>query len=284
MQYAHAMLIVGFDDAQQIFWVKGQSGSGRFDRFSYSWITSGRIVDAMTILSVADPTVPFGAAQNSQLALGRWHLDFDGWHGTLDLYRMPLGFDRRIGTYWGPDGLPRRVNGQLAGRSVDLYIDWNAPNQAPSTLGNGNRFRMYVYDGERTTMAGDMTDPGGNHWAATAMKGQWLGGVPRYSALSRESYSGQWELDTDGVKGTLAISCTPAGQITGWYTTPTMHVPVSGNTTADPRWFSFVISDGSPSFPYYRGYLNGHELGILSGSALKNGVTVGFHAVRFADL
>jgi hypothetical protein len=277
--------MVGFDDAQQIFWVKNQWGSGHFERFSYSWLTGGAVTTAMTILSVADPNAPFGAAQNTQLALGRWNLDFDGWRGTLDIYRLPLGYDRRVGTYWGPDGVPRRVNGMLSNRRVDLWIDWNNPNQAPITLGSGNRFTMYLYDGERTTMAGDMTDTGGNHWTATAMKGQWLGGVPRYSWLSRESYSGLWELDTDGTKGTLAISCTPAGQITGTFTTSTSAVyNVTGSTTADPRWFSFVIADGSPNAPYYTGYLNGHELGIVSGVAIKNNAAVGFHAVRFGDL
>lgn len=168
--YQHAMLMVGFDDAGQFFWVKDQSGSGRFERFSYAWITSGKILSAMTILSVANPTTPFGAAQNAQLALGRWNLDFDGWRGTLDLYRLPSGFDRRFGTYWGPDGVPRRVNGSMTGRRLDLWIDWNAPNQAPSTIGNGNRFFLYVYEGEHTTMAGEMIDSGGNHWTATAMK------------------------------------------------------------------------------------------------------------------
>jgi hypothetical protein len=284
-QYAHAMLIVGFDDAQQIFWVKNQWGSGRFERFAYSWITSGRVYEAMTILTIADPNAPFGAAQNPQLALGRWNLDFDGWRGTLDLYRLGQGSDRRLGTYWGPDGVPRRVNGQISGRRVDLWIDWNAPNQAPSTWGSGNRFTMYLYDGERTTMAGDMTDTGGNHWTATATKGTWLSGVPRFSTLSRESYSGRWELDTDGVKGTLAISCTPAGVISGTFTnTSAQTFTVSGNTTADPRWFSFVIQDGSPNLPFFQGYLNGHALGIMSGFAQKNGTTLGFHALRTGDL
>lgn len=73
--------------------------------------------------------------------------------------------------------------------------------------------------------------------------------------------------------------------ITGTYTTSTAAIyAVTGQTTADPRWFTFVIADGSPNQPYYGGYLNGHELGIMSGAAAKDGTTVGFHAVRLGDL
>lgn len=282
--YAHAMLIVGFDDSTQSFWVKNQWGSGRFERFSYSWVTSGKVVSAETILAVADPTTPFRAAQNPHLFLGRWNLDFDGWHGSLDLYRLP-GSDHRMGTYWGPDGVPRRANGWISGNRLDLYIDWNNPNASPSSAG-GNRFILYAYDAEHGTMAGLMRDTGGNSWTATAQKGQWLGGVPRYPWLSRDSYSGRWELDTDGTKGTLAIDCTSAGQISGTFTTASAVVyPVTGATTADPRVFSFVIQDGSASWPSYSGYLNGHELGIMSGASARSGTSaVGFHAVRFADL
>ena len=284
------MLMVGYDDAAQIFHVKNSWGSTSFERFSYDWVTTGTIGDAATILTVADPSAPFGTNENKQLVLGRWNLDFDGWRGALDLYRLPgdgsaSASDRRMGTYFGPDGVARRVNGTITGNRLDLYIDWNVPNMSAFVLGQGMHFVTYLYGQEKTTMAGEMIAADGNRWSVTAQKGQWLSGIPRSPAiLSTAAYSGRWELDTDGVKGNLAISATTGGQITGTFTTAGgAAYAVSGAVTADPRVFSFVIMDGA-QYPSYQGHLNGHALGIMAGGALAAGASVGFHAVRLGDL
>ncbi|NOU30357.1 MAG: C1 family peptidase [Polyangiaceae bacterium] len=280
----HAMLIVGYNDVKQAFYVKNQWGTGAFDLFAYSWITGGAVYSATTVLDVADPYTAFGAAQNPQLTLGRWNLDYDGWRGTLDIYRLATPGGRRVGTYFGPDGVARRVNGYITGNTFDFYIDLANPNQ-PVTALSGMHFRTYVYAQETGTMAGIMTGLDGNRWTAIAQKGTWPSGIARSGAwLGAAAYSGRWQLDTDGVRGTLAIEANASGQITGTYTNASgTTVAVTGQVTADPRIFSLSIPNGASS-TYYQGYLNGHALGIMSGAAVPGGTAVGFHATRFADL
>lgn len=280
----HAMLIVGYNDVKRAFYVKNQWGTGAFDLFSYSWITSGAVYSATTVLDVADPYAPFGAAQNPQLTLGRWNLDYDGWRGTLDIYRLATPGGRRVGTYFGPDGVARRVNGYVTGNAFDFYIDLADPNQPATTL-SGLHFRTFVYAQETSTMAGIMTGLDGNRWTAIAQKGTWPSGIARSGAwLSAAAYSGRWQLDTDGVRGTLAIEANASGQITGTFTNASgVPVNVSGQVTADPRIFTLSIPNGGNTSSY-QGFLNGHALGIMSGAASVGGSSVGFHATRFADL
>jgi hypothetical protein len=286
---SHAMLMVGFDDLTQIFYVKNQWGGTDFDKFSYSWVTGGYITDAATILDVANPYTAFGPNENKHLVLGRWNLDYDGWRGTLDIYRLPgdgspSAPDRRVGTYFGPDGVARRVSAAITGNRIDFYIDMNNPNQ-PANVLQGVHFTTYVYAQEPTVMAGTLLGSDGNTWNVTAQKNGWLSGVPRYPAvLSRAAYYGRWELDTDGVKGTLRIDANASsGIINGSYTTAGGNVfGVTGQVTADPRIFSLSVYDGT-AVTSYTGYLNGHALGIMSGSAVRNGSGIGFHAVRLGD-
>ena len=279
---AHAMLMVGFSDARQAFLVKNSWANTDFDYFSYSWITNGLVASADSIVDVADPYAAFDAANNPHLFLGRWNLDHDGWRGTLDLYRLPgdgspTAPDRRMGTYVGPDGIARRVNGTIAGNRIDFYIDWNVPDQSVTAL-QGLHFTGYVYAGEHGVMAGSMLDNrNGNTWAFTAMKSSLPVGVPGAAAIGIGAYWGVWDLDTDGTHGTLTLTPgTIAGAIAGTFRSSSGAVSfVTGAVQADPRLFALAIGATT-----YTGYLNGHELGLASGSAVGPGGTVGFNAVR----
>lgn len=287
-QGQHAMLIVGYDDRTQSFLVKNSWGNTKFDLFSYSWVTEGRVREAATILDVADPYTPFGTFENKHLFLGRWNLDFDGWKGDLDIYRLPgdgseNAQDLRIGTYFGPDGIARRVNGLISGNRLDFYIDWNNPNM-PSTARDGRHFVTFIYGAEHTSMAGLMVDYDGNQWSVTAQKGRWVTGIPRVpTALSYTAYVGHWQLDMDGVTGDLAINTEPNGVITGTWTSGGQMASVVGQVNDDPRIFSLTIRDND-QYTYSRGYLNGHALGVMAGYAYRNGSIVGFHGSRTGDL
>lgn len=278
----HAMLMVGFSDARQAFLVKNSWANTDFDYFSYSWVTNGSVVGAASIVDVADPYAAFGSSNNPHLFLGRWNLDHDGWKGTLDLYRLPgdgtpAAPDRRMGTYFGPDGIARRVNGTIAGNRIDFYIDWNVPDQ-PGTALQGMHFTGYLYAGEHGVIAGSMLDNrDGNTWAFTATKGPPPVGVAGASAIGIDAYWGIWDLDTDGAHGTLMLTpSTLPNAITGTFRTPSGVLrPISGTVQADPRFFLLAIDTTT-----YTGYLNGHELGLATGSALGPGGTVGFNAVR----
>src|SRR5262249_54073493 len=85
------------------------------------------------VKSVIDPSA---AADRARRYIGRWKLDFDGWQGTLDIYRLPGLFqaselnghaDDRIGTYYHTDGHAYRVNGYLSGNELVFFIDFNIP-------------------------------------------------------------------------------------------------------------------------------------------------------------
>ena len=129
-----------------------------------------------------------------------------------------LAPDRRMGTYVGPDGIARRVNGTIAGNRIDFYIDWNVPNQSVTAL-QGLHFTGYVYAGEHGVMAGSMLDNrNGNTWAFTAMKSSLPVGVPGAAAIGIGAYWGVWDLDTDGTHGTLTLTPgTIAGAIAGTF-------------------------------------------------------------------
>jgi hypothetical protein len=269
----HAMLIVGFDDSKQAFLVKNSWGAAAFDWFSYTWATGGRITSAMTIIDVADPFTAFGTNENPQLALGRWNLDFDGWRGTLDLYRLPdngASVDHRYGTYFGPDGVARRVNGTFSGNRVDLYIDWNSPNMAPSVLGQGMHFEGRIYEHDHTAMAGSMYDTSGNAWEYTATKGRWVDGVRNTPvALDHSAYSGRWQLDVDGILGILAISADAAGDISGSFTDSSgVTSGVFGWAMPDRRLFRILIDNG-PQYTDLDGQLNGRTMTVMAGTGAR---------------
>lgn len=274
----HAMLLVGYDDRKRAFWVKNSVGGTVFPYFSYDWVTQGRVRSAMTILDVADPHRAFGAAQNPHLFMGRWNLDFDGWRGTLDIYRLPGGNDARVGTYFGPDGVARRVNGAISGNRIELWIDWDQPD-LPVNAAQGMRFHMFLYESDRDTMAGLMTGEDGNRWTAIAQKGKWTTGIPGAANISTAAYAGRWLLSTDGRGGDVRLSATSTGTITGTYIDSLGNVtPVSGNVAADRRMFSFTAGT-----TYYQGYLNGHSLGVMTGAAIRGTDQVGFHGIRIGS-
>lgn len=283
----HAMLMVGYDNGRQAFMIKN-SNSAAFEWMSYSFVTVGLVSSAGTILAVADPSTPFGTFENPQLFIGRWNLNHDGWPGTLDIYRLPgdgtpSSSDRRIGSYFGPDGIARRVNGKMTGNRIDFYIDWTEPN--PSAFGfQGGKFTGYVFAKDRLAMAGSVLDPAGSTWAFTAFKGRTLTGVTGSATLAAAAYWGSWQLDTDGTRGTLNLSADPATRvISGSFADDTGAVfTVAGQIEPDPRGFHFTIQ--SPMAPTYTGHLNGHQLGVMSGASVSSGVTVGFYAVRLGNI
>jgi hypothetical protein len=283
----HAMLIIGYDDNQQAFTVKNSWG-GPFLLFSYAWATSGAITEAATILDVADPYVQFSTFKNKHLFLGRWFLDHDGWNGTLDIYRLPgdgssSAPDLRVGTYFGPDGVARRVNGKITDNHIDFYLDWNTPDISTTAV-QGMHFTGYVFTSDHNAMAGTMLDNRDNGtYPFKAIKDKTVTGVPRAStSLSFGSYWGTWVLETDGAIGTLNITSVSAtgGGFSGNYIVNGSTYSVTGAAGPDPRVVTFTIA--SPVPVTYNGYLNGHELGVMSGT-IQTTSTYGFYAYRVSD-
>jgi hypothetical protein len=223
----HVMLMVGYADSLRAFRVKNSWGTGSGDSgyvwFSYDWATTQvtakngtkvpGIYEATVVLSVAAPNA---ALPPEQRFLGRWNLDHDGLHGRLDIYHIPgyLGQingsdDYRLGTYFGPDNVARRVNGTIVGNQLDAYIDWgNGGARAIDDLSGLHFTGLIMNDGQHqaTYLAGTYLDNrDGRTYGFYARKGDYLVPTPA-AAPSLTAYLGTWDTNLDGTFGTMRIT------------------------------------------------------------------------------
>jgi hypothetical protein len=301
----HAMLMVGYRHTERVFLVKNSWGyDARFDEsgytlMSYDWVEDGFVTEAGYFTAAsADTPYPY----QDHMLLGRWNLDHDGWEGTLDLYRFSGLFssmalhgedDWRLGTYWGHDGVARRVNGRIDDHRIEFWIDWDTPD-----LDYGDRqglhFTGYVFTQDPVTLAGTMSDNrDGQTYAFYGTKDSFLVGTPAAGPIGPSSFLGRWEMNHDGWRGVLEfddvqfplMAIMPSPQITGTYTPEGgTAVPVSGQLSdSNPReiWFDVYLVGGTQSF---HGYLHSHEAGILAGTTDWHGTPFGFVARRVGSV
>jgi hypothetical protein len=295
---AHAMLMVGYSDSLQAFLVKNSWGTGFADSgyvwFSYDWVTDyddatntqGRIVSAVVVLAVAPPNTP---APQAQLFLGRWNLDHDGWHGVLDIHHIPgalapqqLGpgvgsSDARLGTYYGPDSQPRRVNGTISGNQIDFYIDWGNTGTRPYDVLSGLHFtgtlfgdvNLAIQHADLLHLAGSVLDNrDGKTYGFYAVRSHlpYTPTSPSSSPLRPAAFLGTWRLDLNGTWGTLRITSADSatGRLDGNWVggINNQNVPVLG-------YVSFTDPYQVPSFYFgnaqLAGYMFNHETGVLAG-------------------
>jgi len=300
----HAMLMVGYRHDDRVFIVKNSwnynydHGEDGFTLMSYDWVTDGYVSAAGYFPFVAaDTPYPF----KDHMLLGRWNLDHDGWKGILDIYRFPGIFDpgalrgetdHRIGTYWGPDGVARRVNGTIDDYIIEFWIDWDTPNLNYGDL-QGMHFTGYLFTRAPVSLAGTMLDNRDGHtYGFYGVKESYLGSISVPGAPSVESFLGRWSMNHDGWRGTLEFTAvnpqTPIpnqAEITGTYTPEGgLPLPVTAQVNLlNPREISFEIPfDPSDPQPFH-GYLYSHETGLISGTTEWSGIPFGFVANRQGD-
>ncbi|MER3480895.1 MAG: peptidase C1, partial [Meiothermus sp.] len=279
----HAMLMVGYDDGKKAFRVKNSWGTGwgegGYVWFSYDFVTKGKVREGAVVKSVFPPN---SALPVDQLFIGRYNLDHDGWQGILDLYHVPdsgiFQFksgapDNRLGTYYGPDGLGRRVNGTISGRRIDFYVDWNNTGARGFGELTGLHYTGYLA-GDNTTLSGTMLDNRDSQtYGFYGRKSQYLSGTAAGSSASLASYVGNWQVyGLDIPSGSFSI--TAVNGSTGTVTGKVFGGGALTGTvnTANPRLFSFQLNGVT-----YQGYLFGHETGVMAGMA---GSGSGFVATR----
>jgi hypothetical protein len=302
----HAMLMVGYRHSDRVFIVKNSwgynadHGESGFTLMSYDWVEDGYVVSAGYITVVAgDAPYPF----NDHMLLGRWNLDHDGWKGTLDIYRFSDLFepsalhgenDRRIGTYWGHDGVARRVNGTIDDYEIEFWIDWDVPNLDYGDL-QGLHFTGYLFTQDPDAIAGTMVDNrDGQTYGFYSTKESFLTSTGVPGTPTPESFLGRWEMNHDGWPGVLELTdlqlpvmvILPSPAIYGTYTPEGgSPLPVSGHLNPEnPReiWFEIPFGEGEPQ-PFH-GYLHSHETGIMCGKTEWNGMPFGFVANRLEGL
>ena len=275
----HAMLMVGYDDATRTFLVKNSWGGSDYVRLSYDYVTEGMLNEAGVVLGVLAPGA-VDSSYSAQKFLGRWHLEHDGWRGLLDIYHLPGTFpasglegreDRRLGTYYGPDGVARRVNGSITNNNIEFYIDWDTPNLRYDQL-QGLKFTGTGFHPSRPEMAGTMLDNrDGKTYGFYARREEFLSGATRSPTITPTSFVGGWVLRYWNQEKNLEI--TGVNGSTGALSGVTGRVDL-----ANPRHVVFTNEGIS-----FDGYLHSRQAGIMSGTYTSSGVTHSFYAYRLAD-
>lgn len=321
----HAMLMVGYSDQDRAFLVKnswgrqpdGEALPGGYDldrdgllKLSYDWVTRGLVLEALSIVGVADPGRPFASRENPQLFLGRWNMVHDGWSGVLDIYRLPRNAARpgdediRIGTYWGPDGLPRRVNGTIAQNRVEFCIDWHNPNQSGRVSPNGSvvsvqpfcqsgtalQFTGYLFTSDPGFVAGTLQDRrDGKTYAFYSTKYAMLSGIGAAGPLSGHSYLGTWIVSRDGTLAEFIFTTfnPKSGEIEGIYkpstTVDAPRIPIKGIVDRQTSRLSLNVQMPSAASLSFTGFLHSKESGVMSGQMTWGGIATGFVARRTGE-
>lgn len=189
---AHCIMLAGFDKtnpADKKFIIKdnygpvGEACESSINYYSYSNIN--KLISAEYITDVRQP----GTWKEINV-VGRWDLNYAGWKGILEFYRLPglMQFvlsgnaarnrnggaivDRRLGTFYDHTGKMYRVNGQVKniGGSVEIefYIDGNKPNLRWDEL-SGRRF-TYRLSADGNSMSGTHKDPDGRIYNGSAVR------------------------------------------------------------------------------------------------------------------
>lgn len=286
----HVMLVIGYDDATQMFRIKNSWGAAWADN-GFAWVSYDFVKRAATgaayLNGVISPRGPFDPFSHRHFFLGRWQLNFDGWKGVLDIYNLPEPFlpgvvrNYRIGTLFMADGRIHRVNGQINGNALTFYVDWAQPNLPASQL-SGLQFTTRMFTRDHRAMAGTLLDPQWGTFAVEAVKGTTpVSGAARPGGLSVSSYLGIWDFSHDGWKGRLEITAANAftRQITGRYVDAAGQArALSGSVNPNSQQFAFDIAFDTPQ--HFDGYLNGHELGVMGGTTVWGGMRFGFYGTR----
>jgi hypothetical protein len=189
---SHCIMLVGFDKtnpAEKKFIIKDNYGptgaacNSSLNYYSYSNIS--RFISAEYITDVLQP-----GTWKEINAVGRWNLNYAGWTGILEFYRLPglMQFilsgdearsrnggtitDRRLGTFYDHTGKLHRVNGRVykVGSVVEIefYIDGAKPNLRWDEM-SGRRFR-YRLSADGNSMTGTHTDLDGQVFNGSASR------------------------------------------------------------------------------------------------------------------
>ena len=283
----HAMLFIGYDDSKQAFRVKNSWGTGWAENgyvwLSYDWFTQGKVTSAAAVQTVMPP---YMAMPTEALFLGRYNLDYDGWQGLLDIYHIPDSTifkfasgvpDNRIGTFYGPDNVGRRVNGTLNGRKIDFYIDWNNTGARGYGELTGMHFTGYLSDDDQNLSGSMLDNRDGNTYGFYGHKTNYLSDESAGSIDDFSAYIGDWTVYGQDISNSFSITAVEGstGTITG---TEFGGSPLSGTVSVINKR-SITFQDQGQT---YQGYIFSYETGLIAGIVSSGSATAGFVAMRSA--
>jgi papain like protease len=283
----HVMLMVGYADSLNAFLVKNSWGAGWGDGgytwFSYDWVTKQVIANGNNVPGVYEAVVvqavapPNNTPPAEQRFLGRWSLDQDGVQGILDIYRVPGLFgpiggksDYRLGTYFGPDSVPRRVNGTVVGNQLEAYVDWgNSGIRQIDDLSGLHFSGVLVGDGvnQARYLAGTFLDNRDGHtYGFYGHKGGFLVPMPTAKSPDLTAYLGTWRMDLDGMWGSLRFTSVDSSNwsIHGTFVDSNqVSAAVAGLVSLNRPDNIYSLLVGNRQLA---GYMFNQESGILAGS------------------
>ena len=200
----HVFLIVGYDRTAQTFEVKNSWGGTALINVTYDFVRN--CVNGGTyVRDVVDPNT---VAQPAAKWLGNWNMDHDGWRGRLlirrhtDYRNVDPTAPTKLGNYYPVTGGRRDVNGYFVqgGQGMVFYIADTEARVVPGTL-TGQRFDVWNFSWDPANAAGTTT------WAGTPF-GVVLRRSPiqqsRGGSFATEWWLGNWRMNHDGWRGTLA--------------------------------------------------------------------------------
>lgn len=288
---AHAMLMIGYDRTdpdRPYFIVKNSWGGDAYVKLSYDYVTStldGRMTQAAYITGVSDPAA--GGFQ-PQLFLGRWHFEYDGRRGLLDINRLSqmLGPERiggqqdyRLGTFFDSSGSTYRVNGTVdAHGGIEFLIDFDDPNLAYGDL-RGQSFRGHLSELDARLMTGSYIADGRER-GFYAVKDSYLDGAPAWGPYGSETFTGSWDILSPLADDQLVVASVSANGAFEGHVTHGRGGPTSGSV--DPSAHSMVVTipDANGVDGVFVGRIHAHNLAIISGTYLHGATETAMVLVR----
>ncbi|HXF96657.1 MAG TPA: hypothetical protein VNI61_11220, partial [Gemmatimonadales bacterium] len=231
-----------------------------------------------------------------QLFLGRWNLDHDGWQGVLDIYHMPGSYDStqlavggpdlRLGTYYGPDNQPRRVNGTITGNQIEFYIDWGNTGTRGYGALSGLHFTGTLFGDvnlaiqrlDRLHLAGSLLDNrDGKTYGFYAVRSDvpYTSSAPSPNLPGPAAYLGTWRFNYNGSWGKLRVTSADSstGRFDGTWVGSGQTVPVAG-------FVGFTSSYQVAGFYFGNAQLAGYRFNQETGVMAGGGQGVGFFGYR----
>lgn len=267
----HAMLVIGYDRAQNYFLLKNSWGGNDYVKVSYGFIQNAAYSGAV-VTGVTDPNAPVMKAR----WLGEWSMNHDGWAGRLMVRRVPhpAGAATRLGTYYAGSEA-RDINGTTPqdGRGLSFSM---ANSSSETTPGSqvGAPFEMYVH-------GWDPQDASGYTWGGTVRYGSVLKrsalAIPYDNAFNPSKWVGTWNMNHDGWRGQLQItSWSSGGGLWGTYTPQGgTAVPMTGTfDTAKPHSATFTIGNAGSQQIHYVNHFSWSS-GFFAGLTYWNGYSFG---------
>lgn len=207
---AHVFLVVGYDNEEEVFFIKNSWNETGFIKVSYEFaqncFTSGSIVTEVT---------PPNAPNLKERALGHWQMNHDGWKGQLIIRRFTNtdNTPTRLGHYIGSDGVKKAVNGHYVhGNSGISMVITNGEDTAPNVQ-EGQRFTMNIFSWDIVQGAGETS------WNEVPY-GAYINRNTIVSASGNNftvnKWSGSWKMNHDGWKGDLNITNIVPVTTIGW--------------------------------------------------------------------